>query len=153
MKHEIRDRYSNACLYVAEIDDATPEVDRTKRALEKAVAARAYLDGAYLARAYLAGANLDGANLAKEKYGTIEAVLQLGPLGSRNAMLILFRCTKATVVQAGRFTGTVAEFKAAVKKTHGSKSKHARDYAAALAFVAAVWKRATPAATGEKESK
>ena len=36
MKREIRDRYSNACLYVAEIDDATPEADRTKRALTAA---------------------------------------------------------------------------------------------------------------------
>jgi hypothetical protein len=53
------------------------ELSNRKRALEKA---------------YLAGANLD-----KDKYGTIEAILQLGPLGSRNAMLVVFRCTKATV--------------------------------------------------------
>ena len=168
VKHEIRDRYSNACLYVAKIDDATPEADRTKRAVENAVAAGANLAGAYLAGAYLAGANLDranldraylaganlvGANLAganlvgayldKDKYGTIEAIFQLGPMGSRNAMLVLFRCTKTTVVRAGCFTGTVAEFVAAVKKTHG-KSRHAKDYAAALAFVEALWRKKKP---------
>ena len=158
MKHEIRDRYSNACLYVAEIDDATPEADRTKRAVENAVAAvanlavanldganlaRANLAGAYLAGANLAGANLAGAYLDKDKYGTIEAIFQLGPMGSRNAMLVLFRCTKTTVVRAGCFTGTVAEFVAAVKKTHG-KSRHAKDYAAALAFVEALWRKKKP---------
>ena len=153
MKHEIRDRYSNACLYVAKIDDATPEADRTKRAVENAVAAVANLDRAYLDRANLAGANLAGANLAganlagayldKDKYGTIEAIFQLGPMGSRNAMLVLFRCTKTTVVRAGCFTGTVAEFVAAVKKTHG-KSRHAKDYAAALAFVEALWRKKKP---------
>ena len=138
VKHEIRDRYSNACLYVAKIDDATPEADRTKRAVENAVAA-----GANLAGAYLAGANHDGAYLDKDKYGTIEAIFQLGPMGSRNAMLVLFRCTKTTVVRAGCFTGTVAEFVAAVKKTHG-KSRHAKDYAAALAFVEALWRKKKP---------
>ena len=143
MKHEIRGRYSNACLYVAEIDDATPEADRTKCAVEKAVAAGANLAGANLDGAYLAGANLDGAYLDKDKYGTIEAIFQLGPMGSRNAMLVLFRCTKTTVVRAGCFTGTVAEFVAAVKKTHG-KSRHAKDYAAALAFVEALWRKKKP---------
>ena len=68
MKISIKARLTDAILFEADISDDTPERDRTKRALEVAVSARANLaganlDGAYLAGAYLAGANLAGANL------------------------------------------------------------------------------------------
>ena len=85
MKHEIKDRYTNAVLYTAELPDDTPGGLVVRHALEKAARdganldganldganlaganlAGAYLDGAYLARAYLDGANLAGEKISK----------------------------------------------------------------------------------------
>ncbi len=64
MKHQIKHRYTDAVLFECELPDGTQSGLATRHALEKAVNARADLDGANLAEANLAGANLARADLA-----------------------------------------------------------------------------------------
>ena len=61
-------------------------------------------------------------------------MLQVGPIGSRNDMLIVFITDAGLRIRAGCFFGTRDEFEAAVTKTHGN-NKHGRDYRAALVFI------------------
>ena len=121
--------------------------------------AGAYLAGAYLDDADLAGANLDdadlrGANLrgaylvranlagAKGPRGAALAgkrpILQVGPIGSRGALLSLWVTGGGPLITTGCFTGTPEEFRA---ETHGD-NEHAREYAAVLAMFevhCAIW--------------
>jgi hypothetical protein len=64
MKIQIKARFTDAILFECEISDDTPERDRMREALQKAVSAGANLADANLARANLADANLADANLA-----------------------------------------------------------------------------------------
>jgi hypothetical protein len=57
MEFSIRHRFTDNVLFAC-------DAENMREAVEKAIAAGAYLAGANLARANLAGANLDGANLA-----------------------------------------------------------------------------------------
>jgi uncharacterized protein YjbI with pentapeptide repeats len=108
--------------------------------LANANLAGAYLAGANLAGAYLANANLAGAYLAGAKITPDHALvgtrplLQIGPLGSRGAMLLAFCTDKGLMLRTGCFFGTPEEFEAAVRHTHGD-STHAADYLSALVFV------------------
>jgi len=61
---QIKNRYSGAVLYEAQIPDDTPSGLEMRVALASATAARANLSDAYLSDAYLSGANLSGANLS-----------------------------------------------------------------------------------------
>jgi len=64
MTVQIKNRYSGAVLYEAQIPDDTPSGLEMRVALASATAARANLSDAYLSDAYLSGANLSGANLS-----------------------------------------------------------------------------------------
>ena len=57
----------------------------------------------------------------------------MGPIGSRNDTLTVFRTDAGLRVQTGCFFGTDAEFLAGVAETHGD-SRHGSDYRAALAL-------------------
>jgi len=93
------------------------------------------LTGANLARADLTRANLAGAKITPDHalVGT-RPLLQIGPLGSRGAMLLAFRTDKGLLLRTGCFFGTPEEFEAAARKTHGDNT-HAADYLSALVFV------------------
>ena len=92
----------------------------------------AYLSGAYLSRAYLSGAKLSGADL----YGA-KGIIAIGPTGSRGDMLYAVAWPDALMVKTGCFWGTLAEFAAAVKKTHGD-NPHGQMYRAIIAMLE-VW--------------
>ncbi|WP_257218443.1 pentapeptide repeat-containing protein, partial [Bordetella bronchiseptica] len=65
MKFEIKNRWTGAVLFTADVPEETESGMVARVALEQAVKADAYLAGANLAGAYLAGAYLAGArNLA-----------------------------------------------------------------------------------------
>ncbi|MFY2587449.1 pentapeptide repeat-containing protein, partial [Achromobacter xylosoxidans] len=68
MKHEIKNRWTGAVLFTADVPEGTESGLIARVALEQAVARGAdlrgaNLGGAYLRDAYLRGANLGGANL------------------------------------------------------------------------------------------
>ncbi|KDB68555.1 pentapeptide repeat protein [Bordetella bronchiseptica A1-7] len=63
MKFEIKNRWTGAVLFTADVPEETESGMVARVALEQAVKARANLAGANLARAYLAGAYLAGADL------------------------------------------------------------------------------------------
>ena len=66
MKFEIKNRFTAAVMFTAEIDcaeDARPSI-KLGLAVRLAVKSRAYLSGANLSGAYLSGANLSGADLS-----------------------------------------------------------------------------------------
>src|SRR5450830_376284 len=104
----------------------------------------ANLGGANLGGANLGGANLGGANFEgtdlrgayledQSKLTGERPVLTIGPLGSRCDYLTIYRTDKGLRVKAGCFFGSDTDFEKAVAETHGT-SKHATDYAAAIAF-------------------
>ena len=56
-------------------------------------------------------------------------VLQVGPMGSRNALLTIYPEARRIVCSTGCFENkTLAELLAACAKTHGPDSPHTRDY-------------------------
>lgn len=62
----------------------------------------------------------------------MEHYLVMGPIGSRNAFTTFFRTKDGRIkVVCGCFFGTIDEFLAKVKQTHGD-SKHAKVYQAAV---------------------
>ena len=62
----------------------------------------------------------------------MEHYLVMGPIGSRNAFTTFFRTKEKNIkVVCGCFFGTIDEFLAKVKQTHGD-SKHAKVYRAAV---------------------
>ena len=79
-------------------------------------------------RARLDGASLDGARLGGW------TILNIGPIGSRNATLTYKRNGDFEEVMTGCFRGTLAEFEAAVAKTHGD-NVHAAAYRRAVAVI------------------
>jgi uncharacterized protein YjbI with pentapeptide repeats len=64
VNHQIKSRYDDSVIFECEVPDGLESGLRTRHVLEKAVEARANLEGAYLAGANLARANLEGAYLA-----------------------------------------------------------------------------------------
>ena len=91
----------------------------------------AYLRGADLGGADLRGADLRGADLGDTKIKGRDAVVQIGPIGSRADTLIVFRTEDGYRVQTGCFYGKPDDFLARVMDTHGT-NKHATNYRNAL---------------------
>ena len=98
------------------------------------------LTGAVLRRADLTGAVLTGAVLTDAdltgdtKLIGGRPVLQIGPIGSRSDYLMAFITNKGLYLQTGCFLGDLAQFRAALAKTHNS-DLHATEYSAALQLV------------------
>ena len=141
---EIRHRHTDAVLYTAEVDEATPSGLRTRAALEQATKAGANLRGANLVGADLAGANLAGAYLGGANLGGDKKlkligqrpVFTIGPIGSRADTLIAFLTDAGIRIRAGCFFGTLDDFRSAIHETHGS-NEHGREYAAAIVLIEA----------------
>ena len=92
---------------------------------------RANLVGANLGRANLVGANLGLADLGGADLGGAKGIWQCGPGGSRGDMLYFVQHDNGLMVKCGCFWGTLAEFEAAIEKTHGD-NQHGRYYRAAI---------------------
>ena len=107
-----------ACLARACLDGAN---------LARANLARANLDGAYLARANLARAYLDGADGEKLTLVGKRPVLQIGPIGSRCALLSMYLTDAGPMVRAGCFWGSLDDFEGKCEQTHGD-NEHGREY-------------------------
>ena len=112
--------------------------------------AGAYLAGANLADAYLAGANLAdaylaGANGKKLTLVGQRPVLQMGPLGSRCALLSAYLTDEGVYVRTGCFFGSLERFREAVHDTHGAMGLHAEEYAAAIVMIERYARLWTPA--------
>jgi uncharacterized protein YjbI with pentapeptide repeats len=90
----------------------------------------AYLGGAYLRGAYLGGAYLRGAG----KIASVDDILLIGPIGSRSDYTHVYRTDKGVYVKCGCFFGTMDEFAAKVKDTHGD-NKYANQYLKVIDFV------------------
>ncbi|MFY2599348.1 pentapeptide repeat-containing protein [Achromobacter xylosoxidans] len=82
MKHEIKNRWTGAVLFTADVPEGTESGLVARVALEQAVEARANLRDAYLGGANLGGANLRGANLGDAYLG--DANLRDAYLGGAN---------------------------------------------------------------------
>ena len=122
---------SGADLFLANLSGADLSgADLTWANLVEADLTWTSLTGANFARA-----NLSGAKIAPDHalVGT-RPLLQIGPLGSRGAMLLAFRTDKGLLLRTGCFFSTPEEFELAVRHTHGD-STHAADYLSALVFV------------------
>jgi len=96
----------------------------------------AYLCGAYLGGAYLGGADLCGADLGGVKLKDAEiigrdAVVQIGPIGSRGDTFTVFRTDKGLRLQTGCFYGDADDFLARLMEAHGT-NQHATNYRNAL---------------------
>ena len=113
--------------------------------LSRAYLSCAYLSGANLSRAYLSGADLSGANLSGAILGdgakcvAGSAVVQVGPIGSRGATMVVFKTDKGLRVQTGCFFGDADTFLAQVMSTHGTND-HATNYRNALELAASMMK-------------
>ena len=171
MKFEIRHRYSGAVLFARKTKSlklcveaaVISRANLTDANLTDACLAGANLPGACLAGANLtdanltdanltdaclAGANLTGAWLTCADGGTITAVserplLTLGPLGSRHDHLRAWLTDAGVYIRTGCFWDTLPKFKSAVKKTHGTTTVHAKEYALAIKLIEAharMWK-------------
>ena len=114
------------------------EDNTIKKTLEEAVKSGANLRDAYLGGANLGDANLGGANLRGEwgKLESVQDVLMVGAIGSRDGYTTIFHTDKGIFVVCGCFRGTLDEFAKKVEETHGD-NKHARDYKALIEFAKA----------------
>jgi hypothetical protein len=109
----------------------------------------ANLRSADLRSANLYGADLYGANL----YGGADKLmlvgerpfLQMGPLGSRKDILLVYLTDKGVYVRAGCFWNTLEEFRAAVIETHAGNNFQL-EYQQAIAQIELHAKLWTPAA-------
>ena len=136
MKIEIKSRWFGEVLFAYEC--AQNDLMKTiKAAFEaKADLRDADLRGANLYGANLYGANLRDANLGEE-YGKLigdRPVFTIGPIGSRNDVLMCFIAEKGTWLRAGCFFGSIKQFQENLKAEHGD-NKHAEEYEAALALI------------------
>ena len=159
-KFEIKSRFSAevifSCELSAEVAGQSYEL-RLGFAVKKALEAGANLTGAYLTGAnltdaYLAGANLTGANLAGangEKLILVgkRPVLQIGPLGSRSALLGAYLTDHGVYIRTGCFLNTLERFREAVRETHGAMGLYAEEYNAAIVMIESHARLWTPAKT------
>ena len=100
----------------------------------------ANLSGADLSCADLCRANLYRANLKDQsKVAAGNAVVQIGPIGSRGATMVAFNTDKGLRVQTGCFFGDADSFLAAVLDTHVG-NEHATNYRNALELAASMMK-------------
>ena len=112
----------------------------------------AYLCGAYLGGAYLGGADLGSAELGSAELGGADlggvklkdaeiigrdAVVQIGPIGSRRDTFTVFRTDKGLRLQTGCFYGDADDFLARLMEAHGT-NQHATNYRNALELAASM---------------
>ena len=135
---QIENRFTGAvqfeCELSAEIAGASYGV-QLGFAVKKAFETGANLAGANLADANLADAYLAGADGQKLVLVGKRPVLQIGPLGSRCAMLSVYLTDHGIWLRAGCFWGDLSKFNAAVLETHGESGLHADEYHAAIAMI------------------
>ena len=128
MNIEIKSRYNDSVLFSGEY-----------ASLADAVIAAAKIH-ANLYRADLCRANLYRANLKDQsKVAAGNAVVQIGPIGSRGATMVAFNTDKGIRVQTGCFFGDADSFLAAVLDTHVG-NEHATNYRNALELAASMMK-------------
>lgn len=113
---------------------------------------RADLSGANLYGADLSGADLSGAKLQMKTGDPLELVgrrpvLTIGPLGSRDGILLAFHTDKGVYVRCGCFWDTLNAFAAAVEKTHGD-NQHGRDYRNVIMLLRGMWGQPEPEREG-----
>jgi hypothetical protein len=116
--------------------------DLTRADLTRANLTRANLAWANLTGANLAWANLTGADLQTRDGQRLTLTgrrpfLSIGPIGSRDGILMLFYTDRGIYVRAGCFWGSLDAFADAVQDTHGD-SEHGRDYRAAIVLAQTV---------------
>ena len=131
---EIKSRRDGRVLFSGEfasVHDAVIAAGNARADLRGADLRGADLRGADLGGAYLGGADLRGADLGDTKIKGRDAVVQIGPIGSRADTLIVFRTEDGYRVQTGCFYGKPDDFLARVMGTHGT-NKHAANYRNAL---------------------
>ena len=140
MKYEIKSWLNGDVLFSIETDSFKLALEAAVKSganLSGANLSRADLSGADLTRADLSGADLSGATLTRANLSGAEIdwqVLEIGPVGSRNAYLVYKRKGDVEEVMTGCFRGTLAAFEAAVQQQHGD-NKHGQDYRKAIAFI------------------
>ena len=167
----IRNRWTDAVLYTHETTAERQASGLAMRdALEAAVKSRAYLSGANLSGAnlsgaYLSDANLSGANLsgaylsganlsdaylsgAKVRGLTLigeRPCMQIGPIGSRCALLTLWLTESGPQAQTGCFFGSLDAFESAVGAEHEAGGHAHAEYTAAIALMRCHAEQWTPA--------
>ena len=114
----------------------------TRADLSRADLSWANLSGADLSRANLSRADLSRADLGGSR------IWQFGPVGSRGGWLVIKHGPQMDEVMTGCFRGTLAEFEAAVQKTHG-ENKWGVQYRGIIALVRD-WIKAALEAPAEK---
>ena len=97
------------------------------------------LRGAYLSSADLSSADLCGANLDDTKIKGTNAIIQIGPIGSRADMMLVFNTDDGLRVSTGCFYGSADDFLVRVMETHGT-NQHATNYRNALELAASMLK-------------
>lgn len=128
MNIEIKSRYNDSVLFSGEY-----------ASLADAVIAAAKIH-ANLYRADLSCADLYRADLKDQsKVAAGNAVVQIGPIGSRGATMVAFNTDKGIRVQTGCFFGDADSFLAAVLDTHVG-NEHATNYRNALELAASMMK-------------
>ena len=148
MNIEIKSRYNDSVLFSGEyasLADAVIAAAKIHANLYRADLCRANLSGANLSGANLSGADLCRANLYRanlkdqSKVAAGNAVVQIGPIGSRGATMVAFNTDKGIRVQTGCFFGDADSFLAAVLDTHVG-NEHATNYRNALELAASMMK-------------
>lgn len=126
---EILNLYRNACLW-------SGDAETMREAVEKAVKEGADLRDANLEGANLRGANIGGANIGGAK---ISRILQIGPIGLRNACLVVWCMADGSRRYSTGCQVQISEeaFLARVSESHG-ENEHAHAYRAAVEFAHAV---------------
>lgn len=109
MKIEIKHSFSGKVLFAHEEDD-----NSIRSTVEVAVGA---------------GADPGGATLVGER-----PILQVGPIGSRQAHLTAYITDKGVLLSTGCFFGDIAAFRAKLAAEHGD-NVHAKEYTAALILI------------------
>ena len=166
MKHQIKNRFTDAVIFECDLPDDTQSGLATRHALEKAVIAKAnlrgadlsgadlswaYLSGADLSWAILSGADLSEANLSGadlRRADLSEANLsgakligdrpwfQIGPVGLRMDYLTCWITDRGLKLQTGFFFGTVEEFTKKMRITH-IDNDYEKEYQMALLMIEA----------------
>jgi uncharacterized protein YjbI with pentapeptide repeats len=96
------------------------------------------LSGSDLRGSNLSGSNLSGSNLNdKSKCLSGKTLIQIGGIGSRDAILTIFITDKDIRLQTGCFFGDEKTFFDKLKLTHGN-NEHAKNYKAAIKFAKSV---------------
>jgi uncharacterized protein YjbI with pentapeptide repeats len=111
----------------------------------------ANLSGAYLSGAYLSGANLSGAYLSGATVKGLKLIgnrpyMQIGPIGSRCATLMLWLTDAGPHASTGCFFGSLNEFAAAVADEHKEGSHAHIEYMAAIVLMRCHVEQWTPIA-------